>query len=172
MFSIWSWRGSKLCSRLQMCHKCPTLVPGLVKRTRWKWPSPNGTDLYVKKTPMPLLSFVAYRPPFCFHGALRLTRYRCPSLFLSFQKGMDFDAYGLNPRLQQQLRRAGIDKLFPVQAQCFEKVRPPQLSECTPCVEAGGVAREVVHPAYVRHSSLGCLSRSLYVNESTLWSEH
>ncbi|CAM9396720.1 unnamed protein product, partial [Scytosiphon promiscuus] len=40
----------------------------------------------------------------------------------SLQKGMDFDAYGLNPRLQQQLRRAGIDKLFPVQAQCFEKV--------------------------------------------------
>ncbi|CAM9306568.1 unnamed protein product [Hapterophycus canaliculatus] len=38
------------------------------------------------------------------------------------QKDMGFDAYGLNPRLQQQLKRAGIDKLFPVQAQCFEKV--------------------------------------------------
>lgn len=35
---------------------------------------------------------------------------------------MDFEAYGLNPRLQHQLRKVGVDKFFPVQAQCFEKV--------------------------------------------------
>eukprot|EP00904_Undaria_pinnatifida_P000984 jgi/Undpi1/10887/HiC_scaffold_3.g01413.m1 len=38
------------------------------------------------------------------------------------EKPMDFDAYGLNPRLQRQLRSVGVDKFFPVQAQCFEKV--------------------------------------------------
>eukprot|EP00903_Cladosiphon_okamuranus_P015453 g14271.t2 len=37
-------------------------------------------------------------------------------------KPMDFEAYGLNSRLQQQLRKVGVDKFFPVQAQCFEKV--------------------------------------------------
>lgn len=38
------------------------------------------------------------------------------------QKSMDFEAYGLNPRLQRQLRKVGVDRFFPVQAQCFEKV--------------------------------------------------
>lgn len=39
------------------------------------------------------------------------------------QKSMDFDSYGLNERLQRQLRKVGVDKFFPVQAQCFEKVQ-------------------------------------------------
>ncbi|CAM9177814.1 unnamed protein product, partial [Ectocarpus fasciculatus] len=37
-------------------------------------------------------------------------------------KSMDFDSYGLNQRLQRQLRKAGVEQFFPVQAQCFEKV--------------------------------------------------
>ncbi|CAM9467978.1 unnamed protein product, partial [Ectocarpus sp. 4 AP-2014] len=38
------------------------------------------------------------------------------------QGKMDFDSYGLNQRLQRQLRKVGVDQFFPVQAQCFEKV--------------------------------------------------
>ena len=35
---------------------------------------------------------------------------------------MELEAFDINPRLRNQLRAAGVDKLFPVQAQCFEKV--------------------------------------------------
>ncbi|CAN0384231.1 unnamed protein product [Ectocarpus sp. 8 AP-2014] len=38
-------------------------------------------------------------------------------------KSMDFDSYGLNQRLQRQLRKVGVEQFFPVQAQCFEKVQ-------------------------------------------------
>ncbi len=51
---------------------------------------------------------------------------------------MEFEAYGLNPRLQRQLRKVGVDKFFPVQAQCFEKVRV-RFENVGACFEEVGV---------------------------------
>lgn len=66
---------------------------------------------------MSLQDSLICNPFFCF--VLLLLLYdTCP-----VQALMDLNSYDINPRLQQQLRVVGVDKFFPVQAQCFDKVK-------------------------------------------------
>lgn len=101
-------------------------VDGLPERRVEETDAPGSSPF---RQPVPMMGF---------DGILVLdTPFSSPNVSLMGQRGqeaaasaggseineMDLSNFKLNPRFQRQLRSVGVDKFFPVQAQCFEKVR-------------------------------------------------